>query len=259
MTKANLQRGDFTPLAGNYSKFRPSYSTTVRDALLAMVGKSPGQIEAADVGAGTGIWSRMLAAMVKHVVAVEPNEEMRRFGTQDCSGLNIEYRNGSGEDTGLTSHSVDLLSMASSFHWVDFDKGTAEFHRIIRPGGRFVALWNPRNIELNPLLLEIEAEITRLKPDIKRVSSGASGITETLSERLLATGRFDDIVYTEGSHTVEQTCDQYLGVWRSVNDVRRQLGPELWETFMATVEKRISGLDGIVTTYKTRAWSARSC
>ena len=49
---------------------------------------------------------------------------------------------------------------------------------MLRPGGRFVALWNPRMIELNPLLVEIEQEITRLNPEVKRVSSGRSGLTE---------------------------------------------------------------------------------
>ena len=34
--------------------------------------------------------------------------------------------------------------------------------RMLRPGGSFVALWNPRMIELNPLLVEIEQESTRL-------------------------------------------------------------------------------------------------
>ncbi len=50
--------------------------------------------------------------------------------------------------------------MASSLHWANFDKACDEFHRILRPGGVFVALWNPRFIEANPLLVEIEAQIT---------------------------------------------------------------------------------------------------
>ena len=137
------------------------------------------------------------------------------------------------------------------------ERGLAEFHRILRPEGRFVALWSPRLIEANPLLVEIEAEITRLAPEVKRVSSGNSGITGTLTERLWASRQFDDVVYLEGRHTVDQTPEQYLGVWNSVNDVRHQLGPDRWAAFMAFVEARIAGLDVITTTYRTRAWSAR--
>lgn len=249
--------GDFTGLAENYSKYRPTYSSTVRDALIGMLHKPAELIEAVDVGAGTGIWTRLVAERVAKVIAIEPNDDMRRLGIVDCADHRIEYRTGSGEATGLPDDSADLLSMASSFHWVDFDRGVAEFHRVLRPGGRFVALWNPRLIEANPLLVEIEAEINRLAPEIKRVSSGNSGITETLTERLSACPLFDDVVYLEGRHTAEQTPEQYLGVWRSVNDVRHQLGPDRWNAFLGFIERRISGVRHITTTYRTRAWSAR--
>lgn len=254
---AALKHGDFTGLAANYSKYRPAYAPSAVSALLGLVPKPAAEIEAADVGAGTGIWTRMLARAVRHVDAVEPNDDMRAHGVRDCAGLAITYRAGSAEATGLADASVDLVSMASSFHWADFDRATREFHRILRPGGRFVALWNPRHLEANPLLVGIEAELRALAPEMKRVSSGNSGITETLTERLYGSELFTDVVYVEGRHTVAQSPSQYLGVWESVNDIRVQLGPERWSRFLAIVAERISGIDAIVTTYRTRAWSAR--
>ena len=138
-----------------------------------MLGRDAASIDAADIGAGTGIWTRMLAARgLRSVVAVEPNDDMRGQGIETSRGTDIVWRKGSAEATGLPDGSADLVSMASSFHWADFDKACDEFHRILRPGGVFVALWNPRFIEANPLLVEIEAQIARLKPDIRRVSSG---------------------------------------------------------------------------------------
>ena len=252
-----MEHGDFTGLAENYSKFRPGYAPSVRDAVFGMLNKPAADIECADVGAGTGIWTRMLAEKGARVVAVEPNSDMRQRGTADCHGLPIEFRPGSGEDTGLVDGAVDLVTMASSFHWPDFNKSTREFHRILRSGGVFVALWNPRQIDVNPLLVEIESEIHRLKPDLKRVSSGSAGFIDTLQERLYDTGLFDDLVYLEGRHVVEQTPTHYLGVWQSVNDVRVQLGPENWRAFLGFVEAKVGGLDKIVTTYRTRAWAAR--
>ncbi|MBL8700448.1 MAG: class I SAM-dependent methyltransferase [Alphaproteobacteria bacterium] len=257
MTQSALKHGDFTGLAANYSKYRPAYAPSVVPALLGLMDKPPAAIEAADVGAGTGIWTRMLATLVRHVTAVEPNDDMRGHGIRDCARHRVSYREGSAEATGLETSSVDLVSMASSFHWADFERATREFHRLLRPGGRFVALWNPRLLEANPILVEIEAELRTLAPDMKRVSSGNSGITETLTERLLGSELFTDVVYVEGRHTVAQSPSQYLGVWDSVNDIRVQLGPERWARFMAVVAERISGLDAIVTTYRTRAWSAR--
>ena len=258
MTQAPMKHGDFTALAGDYARYRPGYAPSVVTALLALVGRPAAEIDAADVGAGTGIWTMMLAARgLRSVVAVEPNDKMRRQGILASQGRDISWRKGMGEATGLTPQSLDLVSMASSFHWVDFDKGCAEFQRILRRGGRFVALWNPRLIEVNPLLVEIENEIARLKPDIRRVSSGRSGLTERLTDLLWSKPGFEDVVYIEGRHSAQQTPAQYLGAWRSVNDLQVQLGPPLFQQFLDFVERRIEGLAAIETTYLTRAWTAR--
>jgi SAM-dependent methyltransferase len=147
--------------------------------------------------------------------------------------------------------------MASSLHWADFNKACDEFHRILRPGGVFVALWNPRITELSPLLTEIEAEIARLKPDIRRKSSGRSGITERLTGLLSAKTQFCDVLYVEGRHLVRQTPEQFLGAWRSVNDLQVQMGPELFAEFLRIAGERVAGLEEIETTYLTRAWLAR--
>jgi SAM-dependent methyltransferase len=201
-----LKHGDFSGLAEDYAKFRPSYAPQVAAAIIGYVGRDAGSVDAADIGAGTGIWTRMLAAhRLRSVVAVEPNDEMREQGIQTSRGVPIAWRKGSAEATGLPDGSTELISMASSFHWADFDKACDEFHRILRPGGIFVALWNPRFIEASPLLLDIEAQITLLKADIRRVSSGRSGFTERLSEMLSAKPQFGEVLYLEGRHSLHQT------------------------------------------------------
>src|SRR5579862_891412 len=255
---ASIKHGDFDSLADDYARYRPGYAPSIVPAILALVGRPACEIDAVDVGAGTGIWTRMLAAPGLHsVTAIEPSAEMRRQGLLTSAAYEIVWRAGNAEETGLESRAYNLVSMASSFHWTDFDRACAEFQRILRPGGRFVALWNPRMIELNPLLVEIEQEITRLKPDVKRVSSGRSGLTERLTDLLWAKPGFDDVVYLEGRHTATQTVEQYLGAWRSVNDLRVQLGSELFDNFLLFVERKTAGLPEIKTTYLTRAWAAR--
>jgi ubiquinone/menaquinone biosynthesis C-methylase UbiE len=253
-----MKHGDFTGLAGDYAKFRPGYAPQVATALLGLLQRDTASIDAADVGAGTGIWTRMLAERgLRSVVAVEPNDDMRSQGVATSQGTRIAWQKGSAEATTLADGSVDLLSMASSFHWAEFDAACAEFHRVLRPGGVFVALWNPRLIEVNPLLVEIEAEITRLKPEIKRVSSGRSGLTERLTQLLSAKPLFKEVLYLEGRHSIQQTPAQYLGAWRSVNDLQVQLGPQLFAKFLDYVTQRTSKLSTIETTYLTRAWAAR--
>jgi ubiquinone/menaquinone biosynthesis C-methylase UbiE len=253
-----MKHGDFTGLATDYARYRADYAPHVVTAILGYMGRDASLIDAADIGAGTGIWTRMLAVRGLHsIVAVEPNDDMRGQGIRSSHGTCIVWRAGSAEATGLPDGSANLVSMASALHWANFDQACAEFHRILRPGGVFAALWNPRLIEANPLLVEIEAEITRLKPDLQRVSSGRSGITERLIDMLSAKPQFTDVLYLEGRHSVHQTPEQYIGAWRSANDVQVQLGPELFRKFLDYAEKQIANLAAIETTYVTRAWAAR--
>lgn len=254
----SLTAGDFTGLAKDYSLNRPDYSTSVLNALLGMLDKPVDAIDFVDVGAGTGIWTRMVDGKgVRSATAIEPNDDMRGEGIADSQGTTIRWLAGSAEQTGLPDASCDWLSMASSFHWAKFDLATLEFARVLRPGGRFTALWNPRLIEANPLLVEIEAHLDTLRPGIKRVSSGRSGITDTLTEQLWDSSCFEDVVYLEGRHAIAMSPERYLGAWRSVNDLRVQLGPEKFEAFLDFVTQRIAGFKTIEATYLTRAWSAR--
>lgn len=198
MTDTVLKHGDFTKLAEDYARYRPAYSETVLSALLGLMGKPVAPADAADPGNGM-----------------------------------LSWREGSAENTNLDDESVDLLSIASSFHWADFTVAMQEFHHVLRPGGHLVALWNPRLIEANPLLLKIEDHLQSLAPDLKRVSSGRSGLTATLTDRFCASSWFEDVVYLEGRHMVDLPVDHYLGAWRSMNDVQAQLGPQRFAEFLA--------------------------
>lgn len=251
-----LKHGNFSNLAQDYAKYRPGYSDSVLKSILALVEKD--KIDFVDVGAGTGIWTRIVAnnPKIKSAIAVEPNDEMRAQGIAANANLKIEWKKGGGEETTLESSSCDLLSMASSFHWVDFEKGIEEFARVLKPGGRFVALWNPRYLKDNPVLVEIENKISELCPDIKRVSSGSSDFVNKLTDRLSSCAEFEDLVYIEAKHSVNLTKEQYIGVWRSVNDLQFQMGDKFVE-FMNFISEKIQNLDYIKSTYLTRAWTVK--
>lgn len=254
----SITHGDFSALAEDYSANREGYSTTALDALIGLCQIPRDEIAAVDVGAGTGIWTRQLAqAGLKSVTAIEPNQHMRAAGERDCAGFDVTFRAGSGEATGLASDSADLLTMASSFHWVDFDDGVREFTRVLRPGGWFGALWNPRMIEKSELLIEIEGYISDINPSLTRITSSRSGKIAELYERLSARPEFETVVYIEGRHTAVQSKQRYLGLWKSANDVRVQLGPDGFSEFMRRVEARIAGVEQIETEYLTTLWAAR--
>lgn len=188
------------------------------------------------------------------VLAVEPNDAMRAEGQKANGGLDIAWRKGSAEATGLESGSVDMACMASSFHWPDFDAAVREFHRILRPGGIFMALWNTRRFESSPLLSGIEQYLRTLVPELKRVSSGRSESCDTLTERLGGREEFEDVLYLEGRHTEEQDRERYIGLWESVNDVRVQAGEERFARFLDHIRDVTRDVPVIRAEYLTRAW-----
>ncbi|BAZ15732.1 type 11 methyltransferase [Calothrix sp. NIES-4071] len=128
----------FTERADDYVKHRPSYPAEAIDVILT--GLAPAsQILAADIGAGTGIASRLLAERGVKVIAVEPNAAMREVAQ---THKNVEYRNGSAEATNLPDASVDLVTAFQAFHWFNPEPTLLEFRRILKPTGRLAVVWN---------------------------------------------------------------------------------------------------------------------
>jgi SAM-dependent methyltransferase len=41
--------------------------------------------------------------------------------------------------------SLDAITVAQAFHWFDAPAAFAEFHRVLRPGGRVALVWNARD------------------------------------------------------------------------------------------------------------------
>ncbi len=89
-----------------------------------------------DVAAGTGKLTRTLAARFARVIAVEPDDAMRRLidGGEAVAGT--------AEALPLLDASVDAVFTADAFHWFDGERAVAEFARVLRPGGVVALLWN---------------------------------------------------------------------------------------------------------------------
>ena len=123
MSDATQRFGD---RADAYAAHRPSYPPEAIDVVLAGLG-DPHALTIADLGAGTGISSRLLAERGAKVIAIEPNARMRAAAGLDAG---IEWRDGTGEASGLPSASVDLAAAFQAFHWFATPAGVAEMRRI---------------------------------------------------------------------------------------------------------------------------------
>ena len=129
---------------------------------------------AADIGSGTGIFTRQLAEFVRTVYAVEPNEDMRLKAEAKYGAYpNIISVSGNAEHTSLPDESVDCITAAQAFHWFDRKAFKTECRRILRPGGNIVLIWNDRDDE-SPVIRENLALNYRFCPGFKGTSAGIS-------------------------------------------------------------------------------------
>ncbi len=136
--------GVFSAKVDDYVRARPSYPAALFDALRAVAGLDAHAC-IADIGAGTGLFTRGLLERGWQVTAVEPNAQMRA-AADALLGDSPRYRSvdGCAEATGLDAASVDLVTAAQAFHWFKPPRARAECRRILRPGGMAAIIWNDR-------------------------------------------------------------------------------------------------------------------
>jgi ubiquinone/menaquinone biosynthesis C-methylase UbiE len=98
--------------------------------------------QAVDIGCGPGASVRAAARCGARVTGVDPAPLMLRLARMVTRAQpNIVWAQGSAENLPLPEHSVNVgWSVATVHHWADVDAGLAEVHRVLVPGGRFIAV-----------------------------------------------------------------------------------------------------------------------
>jgi ubiquinone/menaquinone biosynthesis C-methylase UbiE/DNA-binding transcriptional ArsR family regulator len=98
----------------------------------------------ADLGAGEGTLSQLLARSAQKVIAIDNSEKMVEFGenlAREHGFKNLEYRLGEIEDPPIEEESVDLALFSQALHHASSpQKAVKAAHRILRDGGRIVIL-----------------------------------------------------------------------------------------------------------------------
>jgi SAM-dependent methyltransferase len=134
----------FSDRVDNYLKYRPRYPKKLLTFLLEeKIIKSTSIL--ADIGSGTGFFTKLLIESGNQVYGVEPNKEMREAAEVFLKEHpNFTSIDGTAETTTLKDKSVDFISVAQAFHWFDRVKTRDEFLRILKPNGYLALVWNDR-------------------------------------------------------------------------------------------------------------------
>jgi SAM-dependent methyltransferase len=159
----------FSNRVADYVRYRPGYPAALLDLLSAECGFGPNHV-VADIGAGTGLLTKLFLENGNRVFAVEPNQEMRQAGEEFLHAF-PEFTSvaGSAEVTTLGNASVDFITAGQAFHWFDARAARREFLRILKSNGWVVITWNDRRMEEAPLTREYEDLLERFGIDYKRV------------------------------------------------------------------------------------------
>ena len=98
----------------------------------------------ADMGAGEGTLSQLLAKKAKRVIAIDNSEKMVEYGAKlarENGFSNLEYRLGDIEEPPIEAESVDLVLFSQALHHAARPQRAVEAaHRILKPGGRILVL-----------------------------------------------------------------------------------------------------------------------
>jgi len=135
-------RAYFDELAGRFGKqYVPGRSWKgLAEALLLLLPP----LVIADLGAGEGTVSQLLARRAKEVIAVDDSEKMVEFGARLARkhGVrNLQYRKGDLEALPIEDRAVDAALFSQSLHHAQHpERAAAEAFRILKPGGRILVL-----------------------------------------------------------------------------------------------------------------------
>jgi len=94
----------------------------------------------AELGAGTGKLTRLLLSEFERVIAVEPDDGMRRMLIPLCPAA--EVLDGNAEDIPLDAASIDAVFISEAFHRFDGERALADIARVLRPQDALTLLWN---------------------------------------------------------------------------------------------------------------------
>ena len=137
----------YSQKAERYARYRWDYAPMAVETIFNLAQLNE-HSSVADIGAGTGIFTRHFTGRVGQVFAVEPNAEMRAMAEKELAGCAAcQVIAATSDATTLPDHSVDLITVAQALHWFDPEPTRVEFRRVIKPGGWLAVINNASRME----------------------------------------------------------------------------------------------------------------
>lgn len=184
-----VARGGFDSSGGSglYDRARPSYPPAAISAIVTeATSESASPLRIVEIGAGTGIATRMLLAAatstatdgtappgISRFTAIEPSAGMRShfenaiIAGPDSAVQKLQQRGSLSPNVDVTvedgafekfdaGSNNDVVVIAQAWHWCqDFDQAVAQIAQSLRPGGILALIWNLERREAAPWVAQI--------------------------------------------------------------------------------------------------------
>lgn len=216
----------------DYAKYRPEFPMKIIDFLYDNNAINNTSV-AADVGSGTGRFTRLLLKKSHLVYGVEQNNEMRTKAEELLSQFSkfISIA-GSAENTGLPYKSLDLITVAQAFHWFHKEKCLMEFKRILKDKGKVFIVWDDFINDYN----EFSKEYGNLLNEFRIVEKENKEKKITRTERIEGFFKDNNYISTSFTHEVYQGLDGVRGGALSASFTPKP-GEKNYEDFIVELQK----------------------
>ena len=230
MSEAVERRLVFGSVAEGYDRHRPSYPPELVDSVLSYARAAAGD-PALEIGAGTGIATRLFGARGLTITAVEPDAAMAAVASERAAtdGSAVDLRITDFEHLEFEPHSFQLIYSGTAWHRVDPEQGYALAARALKPGGGLAAFWNRPVWEVNPIRTGLTAAYQSVAAAFEVIVPGPfNPLAEADSPTVISSdfwlkelARSPDLVDPDVQTfrwTETYTRDEYIGLLRTHSD-----------------------------------------
>lgn len=217
----NIDNGrsfDWGRSSADYAKYRDIYPQAFYDKILQRGLCINGQ-RVLDVGTGTGVLPRNMYRYGAKWTGTDISEDQIEQAGILSQGMEIDYFALSAEQLNFPDHSFDVITACQCFWYFDHEKVMPEFYRMLKPGGRILALYMA--------WLPFEDEIARASEQLvlkyNPAWTGAGETVHPISVPGCYTERFELVFHEEYPLKVHFTRKSWNGRMKAC----RGVGPSL--------------------------------
>ncbi|HKK47193.1 MAG TPA: methyltransferase domain-containing protein [Balneolaceae bacterium] len=217
---------EFSKQAKLYAKYRPTYP----DEMYAFIFDRLQAMDCAwDCGTGSGQVAAYLADHFKQVFATDIDEKQLKYAIPKT---NITYKKAPAENSGLSDHYFDLITVAQAIHWFNFERFYSEVQRVAKDQALLAAI-SYGMIEIN----------NKVDPILRELYDEAFGtyftqVREYIDQQYQTIPfPFEEIPSPIFASTFEWTLEQLEGFFNSWSPVQKMKSEQHYNPVSSMMEK----------------------